>query len=77
MACKRADRGSAAGREVELASAQRNIVLSGQVTSAAEDGCRAAIANGYLEQAATAKEKIMFEQENAAARSERTRKPAR
>ena len=49
---------------VELWSAQRNIVLSGQVTSAAKMDAALQLANGYLEQAATAKEKIMFKQQD-------------
>ena len=48
---------------VELWSAQRNIVLSGQVSSAAKMDAALQVARGYLEQAATAKEKIMFKQE--------------
>lgn len=51
------------GENVELWSAQRNIVLSGQVSSAAKMDAALQIAKGYLEQMATAKEKIMFKQE--------------
>lgn len=47
---------------VELWSAQRNIVLAGQVSSTAKMDAALQVANGYLEQAATAKEKIMFKQ---------------
>lgn len=50
---------------IELWSAQRNIVLSGQVSSAAKMDAALQVANGYLEQAATAKEKIMFKQAQA------------
>ena len=48
---------------VDVWSAQRNIVLSGQVSSAAKMDAALQVARGYLEQAATAKEKIMFKQE--------------
>ena len=54
-----------AGEKIQATSAQRNIVLSGQVTSAAKMDAALQIAKGYLEQAATAKDKLMFEQENA------------
>jgi pilus assembly protein CpaC len=47
---------------IELWSAQRNIVLAGQVSSTAKMDAALQVANGYLEQAATAKEKIMFKQ---------------
>ena len=50
---------------VEIWSAQRNIVLSGQVSSAAKMDAALQVAEGYLEQAATAKEKIMFKQESS------------
>jgi pilus assembly protein CpaC len=49
---------------VEVWSAQRNIVLSGQLSSAAKMDAALQVARGYLEQAATAKEKIMFKQES-------------
>jgi pilus assembly protein CpaC len=48
---------------IEMWSAQRNIVLAGQVTSTARMDAALQVANGYLEQAATAKEKIMFKEE--------------
>jgi pilus assembly protein CpaC len=48
---------------IEVWSAQRNIVLSGQLSSAARMDAALQVAKGYLEQAATAKEKIMFKQE--------------
>lgn len=48
---------------IDVWSAQRNIVLSGQVSSAAKMDAALQVAKGYLEQAATAKEKIMFKQE--------------
>jgi pilus assembly protein CpaC len=49
---------------IELWSAQRNIVLAGQVSSAAKMDAALQVANAYLEQAATAKEKIMFKQQD-------------
>lgn len=49
---------------VEVWSAQRNVVLSGQVSSAAKMDAALQVANGYLEQAATAKDKIMFKQQS-------------
>jgi pilus assembly protein CpaC len=48
---------------IAVSSAQRNIVLSGQVSSLIKVDSALQIAKGYLEQAATAKEKIMFKQE--------------
>jgi pilus assembly protein CpaC len=51
------------GERIEVTSAQRNIILSGQVTSAIKMDAVLQIAKSYLEQAATAKEKIMFKQE--------------
>jgi pilus assembly protein CpaC len=54
---------------VELWSAQRNIVVAGQVSSAARMDAALQLAKGYLEQAATAKEKIMFQQESGAGSS--------
>ena len=48
---------------VDVSSAQRNIVLSGQVSSTVKMDSALQIAKSYLEQAATAKEKIMFKQE--------------
>jgi pilus assembly protein CpaC len=51
------------GENVEIWSAQRNIVLSGQVSSTAKMDAVLRVTNGYLEQAATAKDKIMFKQQ--------------
>jgi pilus assembly protein CpaC len=56
---------------VNLASVQRNIVMSGQVTSVLKMDAALQLANGYLEQIATAKEKIMFEQEGGGASKEK------
>lgn len=50
---------------VEVWSAQRNIVLSGQVSSTSKMDAALQIAKGYLEQAATAKDKIMFKQQQS------------
>lgn len=49
---------------IAVASAHRNIILSGQVSSAVTMEAAVAIARSYLEQAATAKEKIMFKEES-------------
>ncbi len=49
--------------KIEVSSAQRNIILSGQVSSVTRMDSALQIAKSYLEQAATAKEKIMFKQE--------------
>jgi len=54
------------GEKIEVTSAQRNLVLSGQVTSALKMDAAMQIAKGYLQQAATAKEKIMFKEESGA-----------
>jgi pilus assembly protein CpaC len=51
------------GERIEVASAQRNLVLSGQVTSTVKMDAALQIANSFLEQAATAKDKIMFKQD--------------
>jgi len=51
------------GEKIEVTSAHRNIVLSGQVTSAVKMDAALQIAKGYLEQTATAKDKIMFQQQ--------------
>lgn len=48
---------------IEVASVQRNLVLSGQVSSAIRMDAALKIAEGFLEQAATAKETIMFQQQ--------------
>ncbi|MFL6600892.1 MAG: type II and III secretion system protein family protein [Steroidobacteraceae bacterium] len=50
--------------KITASSAQRNIILSGQVTSTIKMDSALQIAKGYLEQAATAKDKIMFKQES-------------
>ena len=49
--------------KIEVSTAQRNIVLSGSVTSVLRMDAAIEIAHSYLEQAATAKEKLMFKQE--------------
>lgn len=51
--------------KIEVTSAQRNIVLSGQVTSAVKMDAAVRVATSYLEQAATAKEKLMFKQDTS------------
>lgn len=51
------------GERIEVASVQRNLVLSGQISSAVKMDAALQIAKGFLEQAATAKEKIMFQQQ--------------
>jgi pilus assembly protein CpaC len=58
------------GEKIQVASAQRNLVLSGQVTSAIKMDAALQMAHGYLQQAATAKEKIMFKEETGASMSE-------
>lgn len=50
---------------IELWSAQRNIVIAGQVSSTAKMDAALQVAKSYLEQAATAKEKIMFKQQQS------------
>jgi len=57
------------GEHIEVTSAQRNIILSGQVTSAVKLDAAVQLAKSYLEQAATAKEKIMFKQDSNAGSS--------
>lgn len=52
------------GEHIGVASAHRNIVLYGNVSSVVKMDDALEVANGYLEQAATAKKKIMFEQQN-------------
>lgn len=49
---------------IQVASAQRNIVLSGQLTSALKMSAALQVAKSFLEQAATAKEKLMFKQDS-------------
>jgi pilus assembly protein CpaC len=55
------------GEKIQVASAQRDIVLSGQVTSALKMDAALQVAHSYLQQAATAKEKIMFKEETGMA----------
>ena len=52
-------------QDIKVASAHRNIILSGQVSNAVTMDSAVAVARSYLEQAATAKEKIMFKEENS------------
>jgi pilus assembly protein CpaC len=49
--------------KIEVGTARRNIVLSGTVTSVLRMDAALQVAKSYLEQAATAKEKIMFKEE--------------
>jgi pilus assembly protein CpaC len=58
------------GEKIQVASAQRNLVLSGEVTSALKMDAAIQIARGFLQQAATAKEKIMFREETGGGRPE-------
>lgn len=51
------------GETVEVWSAQRNVVVSGQVSSVAKMDAALQLAKGYLEQMATSKDKIMFKQQ--------------
>jgi len=51
------------GEKIQVASGQRNLVLSGQVTSVIKMDAALQMARGSLQQAATAKEKIMFKEE--------------
>lgn len=53
------------GETIEVYSVQRNVVLAGQVSSIARMDAALKLAESYLEQAATAKEKIFFEQESS------------
>ena len=55
------------GENIEVTSARRNIVLSGTISSVLRMDAALLIARSYLEQVATAKEKIMFKQENGSA----------
>ena len=52
------------GEHIGVMSAHRNIILYGKVSSIIKMDDALEIANGYLEQAATAKKKIMFEEQN-------------
>jgi pilus assembly protein CpaC len=51
------------GEKILVTSAQRDLVLAGQVTSALKMDAALQIAHAYLQQAATAKDKIMFKEE--------------
>lgn len=51
------------GEKITVMSAHRNIVLAGEVSSVEKMDAALEIAEGYLEQAATAKNKIMFQQQ--------------
>jgi pilus assembly protein CpaC len=62
------------GEKIQVLSAQRDLVLSGEVTSALKVDAALQIANAYLQQAATAKEKIMFKEESNAGGSHPDRK---
>ncbi|MGA1640697.1 MAG: type II and III secretion system protein family protein [Steroidobacteraceae bacterium] len=53
------------GEPIEVYSVQRNVVLAGQVSSIARMDAAIKLAEGYLEQAATAKDKIFFEQQTS------------
>ena len=55
------------GEPIQVFSAQRNVVLAGQVTSPVRMDAAVRLAKAYLEQAATAKEKIFFEQKQGSA----------
>ena len=52
------------GEKISVMSAHRNIVLAGEVSSVEKMDAALEIAQGYLEQAATAKNKIMFQEQN-------------
>src|SRR5215469_15419303 len=58
------------GEKIQVASAQRNLVLSGEVTSALKMDAALQMARGFLQQAATAKEKIMFKEETGGGSAE-------
>ena len=58
------------GEKIQVASAQRNLVLAGQVTSALKMDAALQMARGFLQQAATAKEKIMFKEETGGGSAE-------
>ena len=60
--------------KIEFTSAQRNIVLSGQVSSAVKMDAAVRVATSYLEQAATAKEKLMFKQETSSSSKQSDKK---
>ncbi|HXR92680.1 MAG TPA: type II and III secretion system protein family protein [Steroidobacteraceae bacterium] len=58
------------GEQITVMSAHRNIVLAGEVSSLEKMDAALEIADGYLEQAATAKNKIMFEQQQGSSQTE-------
>jgi pilus assembly protein CpaC len=58
------------GEKISVMSAHRNIVLSGEVSSVEKMDAALEIAQGYLEQAATAKNKIMFQQQSGESNTE-------
>jgi len=62
------------GEKIQVSSAQRDLVLSGEVTSALKMDAALQIAHAYLQQAATAKEKIMFKEESTAGGGQTDRK---
>jgi len=62
------------GEKIQVQSAQRDLVLSGEVTSALKMDAALQIAHAYLQQAATAKEKIMFKEETTAGANQQDRK---
>ena len=53
------------GEKIQISSAQRDLILSGQVTSALKMDAALQIAHSYLQQAATAKEKVMFQEQTS------------
>jgi pilus assembly protein CpaC len=62
------------GEKIQVSSAQRDLVLSGEVTSALKMDAALQIAHAYLQQAATAKEKIMFKEETMGGGNQQDRK---
>src|SRR6185312_12079422 len=56
--------------KIIVMSAHRNIVLAGEVSSVEKMDAALEIADGYLEQAATAKNKIMFQQQQGTGASD-------
>src|SRR5215468_8099147 len=62
------------GEKIQVSSAQRDLVLSGEITSALKMDAALQIAHAYLQQAATAKEKIMFKEETTAGANQQDRK---
>lgn len=53
------------GERINVMSAHRNIILAGEISSVEKMDAALEIAQGYLEQAATAKNKIMFQEQNS------------